>query len=335
MRRSGRGVRSVLLASVLAAAGCGGGQTTSGAETADVRVGVVFGPGDRAFNAAAAAGLDRAEQEFGIEKREVEGESREELVRLLAEDGHDLVLGVGASFSGAVGAVAPDFPASAFGVVDSAVEQPDVASLAFAEEEGSYLVGAAAALTSKTGRIGFIGVEGDATGRAEAGYAAGARKAKPAIRVDVRYVARPTGPADPAEGKEVALGQYGAGADVVYAAAGLGAGPFQAAKEVSERTGTKVWAIGVGSDQADVVAGPLKPYVLTSMLKRADVAVYETVKRIVEGGEASGVTTFDLEAGGVDYSTTGGFVDPIRDDLDDLKRRIVDGKIEVPSAPEG
>ena len=319
--------------------GAGGGE--------DVQVGMVYdlgGRGDQSFNDAAAAGLDRAKQEFGIEAEELEpdegGENREELMRLLAEQGYGLVFGVGFLFTDAVTAAAPDFPETTFGQIDSVVEEPNVASLVFAEQEGSFLVGAAAALASKTDKLGFIGgVEQDLIKRFEAGFVAGAKQVKPDVQVDVKYLTQPpdfSGFNDPARGRETALGQYQGGADVIYhAAGGSGGGLFQAAKEVSDSTGSKVWAIGVDSDQYNVVDDPLKPYVLTSMLKKVDVAVYDTIRRVVNEGEASGLTTYDLEAGGVDYSTTGGFVDQYRTQLEDLKRQIIDGQISVPSTPAG
>jgi len=108
---------------------------------------------------------------------------------------------------------------------------------------------------------------------------------------------------------------------------------FEAAKEVSETTGTKVWAIGVDADQAKTVSSELAPYVLTSMLKRVDVAVYETIKAVVDGTFAGGPKVFDLAVDGVGYSTTGGYVDDIVDQLDAYKAQIVSGEITVPTAP--
>jgi basic membrane protein A len=128
---------------------------------------------------------------------------------------------------------------------------------------------------------------------------------------------------------------YGAGADVIYhAAGGSGGGLFEAAKEASESGGSQMWAIGVDSDQYNIVDASLKPYILTSMLKKVDVAVYDTISRHNDGDEVGGVvTTYDLEAGGVDYATSGGFVDDIADQLEELKAQIIAGDIEVPTAP--
>lgn len=323
-----------------AAQGSGGGASGS-----DIKVGMVYdlgGRGDQSFNDAAARGLDRAKAEFGIQTKELEpaegGQNREELVRLLADQDYQMVFGVGFLFEDSLKAAAPDFPDVTFGQIDSVVDAPNAASLTFAEEQGSYLMGAAAALKSKTGKVGFIGgVEQDLIKRFEAGFTAGAKKINPSAQVDVKYITQPpdfTGFNDPAKGKEIALGQYSGGADVIYhAAGGSGGGLFQAAKEVSDRTGTKHWAIGVDSDQYNIVDASLKPHVLTSMLKKVDVAVYDTVKRQVQGAKPTGLTTYDLKAGGIDYSTTGGFVDDIKGQLDDLKNQIIAGQITVPKAP--
>ncbi|MDX1620143.1 MAG: BMP family ABC transporter substrate-binding protein [Nitriliruptorales bacterium] len=317
----------------------GGGEGT--------RVGLVFdigGRGDQSFNDAAYAGLEQAQTELGVETKFLEpeggGENREELLRLLAEDGFPLIFAVGFLFSDSVAAVAPNFPDSTFGLIDSVVEEPNVASLVFAEEQGSFLVGAIAALESETGKIGFIGgVETDLIKKFEAGYVAGAQHINPDIEVDVKYITQPpdfSGFNDPAKGKEIALSQYNAGADVIYhAAGGSGSGLFDAAKEVSEQGDTKVWAIGVDSDQYQTADPSVQEYILTSMLKRVDVAVFETTQSFVNGEDVGGVRVFDLSVDGVGYSQSGGFVDEYVDQVDDLKQQIIDGEIEVPTTPEG
>jgi basic membrane protein A len=157
----------------------------------------------------------------------------------------------------------------------------------------------------------------------------------PDITVLANYITQPpdfSGFNDPAKGKEIAASQYQAGADVIYAAAGgSGLGVFEAAAEAGEPG--EVWAIGVDSDQYELVSPELQPYVLTSMLKKVDVATFETIKAVCEGGEATGVKTFDLAADGVGYSTSGGFVDDIADQLDAFKEQIISGEIVVPTAP--
>jgi len=347
-------VLALLFPLVLIAAACGdddddgasGGDGPSGDDGSEIAVGLVYdlgGRGDQSFNDAAAAGLDQAKTEFGVSAQELEpdegGENREELMRLLADEGSNVIFGVGFLFTDSIAATAPDFPDTRFALIDSVVEADNVASLVFAEEQGSFLVGAAAALTSTTGHIGFIGgVEIDLIKKFEAGYVAGAKQVNPDITIDISYITQPPdfgGFNDPARAKEIANGMYGGGADVIYhAAGGSGGGLFEAAKEQSESSGSQVWAIGVDSDQYNIVDSSLQPYILTSMLKKVDVAVFDTIERVVNGEEIGGaVTVYDLEAGGVDYATSGGFVDDIADELEDLKQQIIAGDIVVPTAP--
>ncbi|HHC07487.1 MAG TPA: BMP family ABC transporter substrate-binding protein [Actinobacteria bacterium] len=320
-------------------------ETTTTAPPAEpVKVGMAYdigGRGDKSFNDSAAAGLDKAKADFGIEAKELEpsagGENREENLRLLAEAGYNPVFAIGFAFAEAVDRAAQDFPETTFAIVDSVVEQPNVLSLVFAEHEGSALVGAAAALKSETGKIGFIGgVNIGLIQKFEAGYRWGAQQVNPDIEILSTYLTEPpdfSGFNDPAKGKEAALAMFEQGADIVYhAAGGSGTGLFQAAKEVSEQTGSKVWGIGVDSDQYNTVDPELQDYVLTSMLKRVDVAVYTTIKNFVEGVEQEGVIVFNLESDGVGYSTSGGFVDDIVDQLEELKGKIVSGELEVPDA---
>ena len=157
----------------------------------------------------------------------------------------------------------------------------------------------------------------------------------PDIEILVNYITQPpdfTGFNDPARGKEIAASQYEAGADVIYSAAGgSGLGAFEAAAEAGAPG--EVWAIGVDSDQYNLVSEELQPYILTSMLKKVDVATYDTITVFCEGSFEAGQQVFDLSVDGVDYSTTGGFVDDIADQLDEYKAQIVSGEIEVPTTP--
>jgi basic membrane protein A len=308
----------------------------------DATVGVVFditGRGDRSFNDAAGAGLDQAVEELGvtgIESTPTGDGDRAERVQGLVDDGAGLVVGVGFLFGDAITAAAEGNPDTSFAIVDSVVEAPNVASLVFAEEQGSFLVGAAAALKSQTGTIGFIGgVENDLIQKFEAGYVAGAQAVNPDIEVLTNYITQPPdfgGFNDPARAKEIAAAQYEAGADIIYSAAGSsGLGSFEAAAEAGEPG--EVWAIGVDSDQYNLVAPELQPYILTSMLKKVDVATFDTIAAYEDGSFAGGVQVFDLASDGVGYSTSGGFIDDITADLDALAQQIIDGEVEVPTAP--
>ena len=333
----------VALVSVLALvlSACGGGDGVEGEGTP---VGLVYdigGRGDQSFNDSAAAGLDRATEELGIEASEAsaadDGSNREELLNLQAET-NDLVFGIGFLFTEPMQNAAAANPDTNFAIVDSVVDAPNVAGLVFAEEQGSFLVGAAAALKSETGIIGFIGgVNMELIQKFEAGYLAGARAVNPDIEILSQYVTEPPnfdGFNDPASGRVIAQSMYEQGADIVYhAAGGTGAGLFQAAKEYSEANDTKVWAIGVDSDQYLTASEDVREYILTSMLKRVDVSVFNTIEAQVNGEFTPGVNVFDLSVDGVGYSTSGGFVDDISGELDDWKAKIVSGEVVVPTNP--
>ncbi|MCY3616784.1 MAG: BMP family ABC transporter substrate-binding protein [Acidimicrobiaceae bacterium] len=320
----------------------------------DVSVGLVFdigGRGDQSFNDSAAAGIERAAAELGITFTEAspepDGSNRGELLQLAASE-HDIVIGVGFLFEGDAAAVGAENPDTKFGVVDSAMMDwgagapygDNIAGLVFAEHEGSFLVGAAAALKSETGTIGFIGGVANVGGlieRFEAGFNAGARAVNPDIEIIGDYITEAPdfdGFNAPDRAKEIALAMYEEGADIVYhAAGGSGAGLFQAALEQSEATGSKVWAIGVDSDQYHTADAGVRDYILTSMLKRVDVSIFEMIRSVLDGTMQPGPTAYDLSVDGVGYSTSGGFVDDIADQLEALKAQIVSGEITVPTEP--
>jgi basic membrane protein A len=336
-------VGAVLAAGALALAGCGGDSGGDGAsgEGSDISVGLAYdiaGRGDQSFNDAAAAGLERAKTELGVEVNELEASAgneteaqKEERLRLLASSGNNPVIAVGFAFTQAVTNVAKAFPDTSFAIVDSVVEAPNVASLVFAEEQGSYLVGAIAAQASQSGDVGFIGgQEIPLIKKFEAGYVAGAKAVNPAINVQIRYLAPAgdaTGFADPGGGRVAANAMYESGADVVYhAAGGSGAGVFEAAKAA------EALAIGVDSDQYLTAPEEIKPVIITSMIKRVDVAVFNMVQSVVDGSPLTGVQEFDLEAEGVGYSTSNAAVEPYTAKADELAQQIIDGTITVPKS---
>ena len=325
-------------------------------EMTDISVGLVFdigGRGDQSFNDSAAAGIERAEAELGITYTEAspndDGSNRGELLQLAAS-AHDVVVAVGFLFESDAAAVGAENPDTIFGVVDSGMinfgaDPPapygdNIAGLVFAEEQGSFLVGAAAALKTETGTIGFIGGVANVGGlieRFEAGYQAGARAVNPDIEIISAYVTQAPdfdGFNAPDRGKEIALAMYEEGADIVYhAAGGTGAGLFLAAQEQSEATGSQVWAIGVDSDQYHTAGAGVQDYILTSMLKRVDSAIFEMVKSVIDGNVTAGPTVYDLSVDGVGYSTSGGFVDDIVGQLEDFRAQIISGAIVVPKEP--
>jgi len=318
----------------------------------DVTAGLVFdigGRGDQSFNDSAAAGIDRAECSLGVSYSESspndDGSNRAELLQLQA-DNNPVVVAVGFLFAGDAATVAAANPDTNFAVIDDAMINFDTggpiadnaAGLTFAEHEGSFLVGAAAALKTETDTIGFIGgvccfglIE-----KFEAGYIAGAEAVNPDINIISQYITEfPDfdGFNAPDRAKEIAAAMYASGADIVYhAAGGSGAGLFEAAKEVSEASGSKVWGIGVDSDQYNTVDAEVQEYVLTSMLKRVDNAVYLVLQSQVNGTFKAGQTAFGLSDDGVGYSTSGGFVDDIVAELEAFKKQIVSGAITVPSS---
>ncbi len=318
-------------------------------------VGLTFdigGRGDQSFNDSAAEGIDRAQTELGITFSEAEpnadGSNRAELLQLQA-DTSALVIGVGFLFAEDVKTVAAENPDVNFAVIDDAMLDFDngavpwgdnISGLTFAEEQGSFLVGAAAALNSQSGTVGFIGGVGGfgLIEKFEAGFTAGAKAVNPDITVIPQYITMAPDfdgffAADRA--KEIALAMYDQGADVVYhAAGGSGAGLFEAAKERSEASGTKVWAIGVDSDQYNTSSEEVRDFILTSMLKRVDVAVFEVTKSQAEGAFTSGNTVYDLSVDGVGYSTTGDFLTAEQiATIEDYKAQIIAGDIVVPTDP--
>jgi len=336
-------------AMLMTAAACGGG----GGDTADaggdtggqgsgLKVGLAFdvgGRGDKSFNDSAYAGLERAQKELGAEIKDLspagDGSNRGELLRQLADAGFNPIIGVGFAYAEDVEAIAKEYPDIEFAIVDSASSGPNVTGLLFAEEQGSYLAGVAAALKSEAGHIGFVGgVESDLIKKFEAGYVAGAKATKPDIKIDVTYLTPDgdfTGFRAPDKGKTAAEKMYQDGADIVYHAAGdSGLGVFQAAAAAGEGK----WAIGVDSDQAQTVAeADLQKIIMTSMLKRVDVAVFEYIKSFQGGAKGGQDITYDLKLDGVGLATTGGHIEDIQSQLDEAKQKIVSGEITVPAKP--
>ncbi len=314
----------------------GGGE----ADGAGLRIGMVLdigGVDDDSFNEAANNGLIAAEEDFGVETQVLEpnedGSNRGDLLRSLAEDDYDLVIGVGFLFAELMEPLATEFPDVSFAIIDDAsFEADNVTSLIFAAEQGSFLVGAAAALKSGTGKIGFIGgVNTELIQTFQAGFEAGVAQVNPDAEVQVNYITEPPdfdGFADPASAKTIADGMYADDIDVVYhAAGGSGGGLFESA------TAEDRLAIGVDSDQYQTVDEETQPCILTSMLKRVDVAVYSAVEQLANDELASGTEEFNLENDGIAYATDGGQLDDVSGELDDLQQQIIDGDIEVPTAP--
>lgn len=270
------------------------------------------GRGDAGFNDITYAGIARAMADFGLELKETQAgpsatdAQREEMLTLLASDGYNPIIAVGYSYATALQTVAAKFPATSFAIVDTEVEAPNVASLVFSAEQGSYLVGVIAAKASANAHLGFIGGQDIPLITAfYSGFAQGAKSVNPDIVVDAKYLGDAgddTAWNVPDKAKAATAGMISAGADVVFHAAGSsGLGVFQAVKAAGEGH----WAIGVDTDQYNEQSlADFKDYILTSMLKRIDNAAYAVIEGVVNGAPIVGLQTFDLAKDGVGYATS-------------------------------
>ncbi len=300
----------------LAAVGCGKSSTDTSSDSKKSSSGYtgkgiglaydIGGKGDQSFNDAAYAGFQKAETEFKIGGRDIEpqdGESDADKVQRLeqlAKSGYNPVIGVGFVYAPAIKEVAAKYPKITFGIIDDEQDKAaNVADMVFHEEQASYLAGVAAAKATKKNHIGFVGgVDIPLIHKFEAGYVQGAQSVNPKIKIEKQYLTQTPqegGFSSPDKGKDAAEGQIEAGADVIYAAAGLsGQGVIQSAAS------HKVWAIGVDSDQykQDALA-KYKDYILTSATKDVAGAVYNLAKSVADGKPATGVVRASLATGGV------------------------------------
>lgn len=322
--------------------------TPSGAEPKPapeaVSVGIVFdmgGRGDKSFNDGAYLGGERATRELGAHVRFIEpgdGSDREAGLRLLAAEGMDLVFGIGFIFSDDLTQLAKEYPDTKFAGIDYSLgldaagrpiqPPPNLAALKFREEEGSFLVGALAALVSKTGKVGFVGgMNFPLIHKFEAGFRAGVRAVCAKCTIVSQYAGvTPEAFRNPGRGKELALSQYQDGVDVIYHAAGsTGLGVFEAARQ------SNTLAIGVDADQYAEAPG----FILTSMVKGVDVAVFEAVRWAKAGTFQGGVYELGLKEDGVGYvydeHNRPLIPDAVRARVEQLRQDVIDGRIRVPS----
>jgi basic membrane protein A len=322
----------------------GGSVSTFTGDPSKVKIGLAYdlgGRGDQSFNDAAAAGLDKAKAAGAGVAGELEATNGEpdsakvDRLNQLIDDGATDIVAVGFAYAGPLGTVAKANPKVHFAIIDDYTPGTDtgdnIANLTFAEEQGSYIVGVAAALKSKTGHVGFIGgVNTPLIQKFQAGFDAGVKATKSSVKIDDKYITEPPdfgGFNAPDKGQTIAKGMYDGGADVVYAAAGgSGAGVFKAAKSAGKL------GIGVDSDQYNLPSlADVKTVIMTSMIKKVDVAVFDFIASAVNGKPLTGQHVYDLKVGGVDYSTSGGQVDDIKTKLDAVKADIISGKIKVPT----
>jgi basic membrane protein A len=352
--REFRSAKFVVLGAILAivATACGGGSGTTGSGSA-LRVALaldVGGLGDKSFNDSANRGLQKAITDGLVKKENTKlletnqtGSNRDENVTNLADGGYDYIFGIGFSFSPGVDKIAARYPKQKFAIVDGfSKDAPNVENLNFKANEGSFLVGAAAALKSQTGTIGFLGGQ-QGTGLIEnfqAGYEAGAKTVNPNIKILVEYCGDSVQAfVDPTKGEALSSKMYDEGADVVYHAAGQsGLGLFKAAVSANQQNPSPPkYAIGVDSDQYLTASADEQKWILTSMVKHVDTAVYDVIKEATQGTFSHGTRVFGLKEGGVDYATSNTtlLTSDIKAKLDDFKQQIIDGKITVPEQPGG
>ncbi len=284
---------------------------------------------DKSFNQASYEGAERFTAETGIayELFELQNDAqREQALRRFAERGHNPVIVTGFSYGSAMETVAPEFPDTDFVIIDMVVEQPNVRSVVFKEEEGSYLVGMLAAMASETGKVGFVGgMDIPLIRKFACGYVQGVKAANPDAEV-FQNMTGTTGAAwnDPVKGGELAKSQIDRGADVIYhAAGGTGVGVLQTAADAGKL------GIGVDSNQNHLHPG----HVLTSMLKRVDNAVHDAMVDVKDGAFTAGVEVLGLKEDGVGYAVDGNneaLITPeMKEKVEAAKADIISGKITV------
>ncbi len=328
--------------------GCSGQKPSSTIDNKEkIQVGLVFdigGLGDKSFNDQAYTGLKKAAAEYSLEMGKdieylepAEAADRETALRQMASKKKALIFGIGFIFSEDVNRIAKDFPETKFACVDyvspanEADIPPNVVGLKYKEEEGAFLVGALASMVTKTNKIGFVGgMQSPLIKKFEAGYKAGAHYANPKCVVIANYAGMtPDAFKNPSKGKELALSIYDKGADIIFHASGsTGLGVFEAARD------KKKLAIGVDADQYDEAPG----YILTSMIKKVDVSVFEEIKAVHDNKFANGIRVFDLASGGIDYIYNDKNKNLITEDthqkIEAIRQKIINGEIKVPSSLE-
>ena len=283
------------------------------------------GLGDQAFNDATWEGFTALNEEFGVQVKVVETNEQAQYVpnlSTLAEQEEDLIVGVGFLLKDAVNEVAQIYPDVNFALIDNFVDQPNVACIQFAENEGAFLMGAIAALMTESGKVGFVGgMETDVVKKFEAGYRAGVMTIDPDMEVLVSYAGAFN---DPAKGKELALAQYDQGADVVFQVAGFtGTGVIDAAVERDQMV------IGVDRDQNYLAPDN----VISSMMKGLGAGVYDIGTMLINGDFEGGSYRYGIKEGGIGYapSTDKNVPADIIAKIDELEQMIVDGKIAPPA----
>lgn len=321
-------------------------KTESKLKIEDTLIGLVTNEGglnDKSFNQSADAGVKKAEEEFGINYKAIESESKEdyqENLEALVDEEAELVLGISYSMSEAVRIVAENNTDKKFVIVDDVIDLQNVNSIIFKEHEGSFLMGVLAGKMTKTNKVGFIGGKDlPVVNKFEAGFAAGVMSVNPEAgkalieRSTVKYAESFK---DINKGYEIGQALYGEGCDIIYhAAGGVGIGMFTAAKEL-RAAGKDVWAIGVDMDQAEGLP-EYKDVILSSMVKRVDVGTYNAVKEVLDGEFKGGKIVelgLDKDGVGIAPSTKNNTPQEVIDIVEKYRNAVIDGEIEVPSSLE-
>jgi basic membrane protein A len=309
-----------------------------GGELKGMKIGIAFdigGRGDHSFNDLAAKAGDAAKAQ-GAEVKEATPTTGEpdsakvERLSTLADAGYNPIIAVGFVYAEEVQKVAKQYPDVKFANVDGFLDAPNLTNLVFSVNEASYLVGVAAGLKTKSNKVGFVGgVKGPIIDPFGAGFQAGVKAANPKASVAIEFISDKADDSafkNPTGGKTKAKALYDSGVDIVFAAAGLsGDGVFAAAKAAGKL------AIGVDSDQYQTVSPALRDVILTSSLKKVDVAVADFIKAAKDGTVKAGFRNYNLKNGGVGYATSGGKVDDIKTQIQDAAQKVISGELKVPS----
>lgn len=340
-------IAAVAMVASLALAGCGKNNETGDSAaglcpaTGDgPKIGVAYdvgGRGDDSFNDLAAKGVQDVAEELKATCTEAEASAAEpesakqERLRTLADAGHDPIIGVGSAYTAAVQIVAAEYPELKFAVVDGFAEGDNVTNLVFTPEQGGYLVGMAAGLTTESNKLGFVGgLKHPVIDTFAAGFVAGAKEVNPDVTVEFKYLSDDFNAQafkNIPGGRTAATALYDGGADIVFQVAGeSGNGVFEAADAA------ETWAIGVDADQYLGADEAWKDNILTSSIKRVDLAVATFLKAYADGTVKGGFDVYDMKRDGVGYATSGDFLsEEIIAKIEEAKAKIISGEIKVPT----
>ncbi|API89947.1 BMP family ABC transporter substrate-binding protein [Marinilactibacillus sp. 15R] len=323
--------------------GAGDSNDTDTEETADFKLGMVTDEGgvdDRSFNQSGWEGMQAWAEEHGVDDSAVKYYQSDDAADFVPnlnqaiQDQYDIIYGVGFQLSDAVTQVADANPDQHFGIVDAVVEKDNVVSLNFRDNEAAYLVGVAAAHTTETDKVGFIGgIAGPVIDKFEAGFVAGVESVDPEIEIDIQYAESFS---DAAIGQQIAAGMYSSGADVIYHASGaVGNGVFtEATDRMESGSENQLWVIGVDRDQEELGEYADGNLTLTSSLKGVGTAIQLASNQAMEEGFPGGENlVYGLAEDGVGI-TEGNMSEDAWAAVEEARQQILDGEIEVPEAPE-